>query len=176
MTTTGVLFFCVGLLMFFISIILFVFSTKNKNLKNEQYNTENERIEVEAILSDAKELLKQMDSYSSTTLNAIDEKVIEIKNMLNEFEDLKKDIENYKNAPVLKMSENKQYNIDKNDNTINDINSKDDKLIVEKSISNPLHKKIVQMYNNREKIDDISKQLNMGKNEVKLIINRYLDF
>lgn len=172
MSNIGVLFFCLGLLMFVVSIILFVFSAKNKAVKREKNNIENDRLEVDAILSDAKELLKQMDSYSSTTLATMDEKINEMKNMLDEFNNIKKEINDYRNTPNISISDNNQYNvnsIDKNDNNINNSFVK-----MEENIENPLHKKIIEMYSNKEKIEDISRQLNMGKNEVKLIINRYV--
>ena len=71
--------------MVFVSVLLFVFiGVKYKENNRRSGNIEDEKMELEAILSDARELLSQLDKYSSDILENIDKKVDEFKVLLKE--------------------------------------------------------------------------------------------
>jgi hypothetical protein len=160
-----VLFFCVGLIMLLFSIIFFIISIRYKKNQKTNFNVEEEKMEVQAILIDAKDLMRQIDDYSGTVIGKIDEKLSEMKRICQEFQECNINFKEVKK--IKKESESDDENIEVKDDKFNEIELK---------ISNSLHRKIIVMYNEGKKIEEISKILSMGKGEVMLIVKKYKNF
>jgi nitrogen fixation-related uncharacterized protein len=183
-------FFCIGILMFFLSLVFFLVSIKYRVNKGSNENFEEDREEAEAILADAKNLLIQLDEYSTNTIDNIDKRIEDMKAYFSKFEDYKLEFEKYKNEFDSYIN-SYQYNFEKvktqqklEANNVLNINPEavinaefmDDNLENkhERNIENHLHKKVIEFYESGMKQEDISKNLEIGRNEVKLIINRYI--
>lgn len=149
-----------------IAIIFIAIISIKKDINNSEkilYRSEEIIQKLEYLLKDAAEAVEELDAFGAYVVDLVEQKA---KEAIRNIDENKIYYEfNIKETNVVKQEENKYEEMSENISSENDEVVEDNKLRKES-----IYKKVMELYEQGIKMDDIANQLSLGKGEVKLAI------
>jgi len=149
-----------------IAIIFIAIISIKKDINNSEkilYRSEEIIQKLEYLLKDAAEAVEELDAFGAYVVDLVEQKA---KEAIRNIDENKIYYEfNIKETNVVKQEKNKYEEMSENISSENDEVVEDNKLRKES-----IYKKVMELYEQGIKMDDIANQLSLGKGEVKLAI------
>jgi len=151
----------IGIVLVIVSLILG--AKKTESIQSDNDSTTEKQNELIKVIDDADDAIEQLNSISKSIFEEQEQKYQELLYLYQIIDNKKQELLNIK-LPSTAFEDNLNKNI-KNDSKANDI-----KNIKLNFTSNPIHSKIVDLYNSGKSITQIAQQLNIGQGEVDLVL------
>ncbi len=151
----------IGIVLVIVSLILG--AKKTESIQSDNDSTTEKQNELIKVIEDADDAIEQLNSISKSIFEEQEQKYQELLYLYQIIDNKKQELLNIK-IPTTAFENSSNKNI-KDDSKADDI-----KNIKLNFPSNPIHNKIVSLYNSGKSITQIAQQLNIGQGEVDLVL------
>ncbi len=151
----------IGIVLVIISLILG--AKKTESIQSDNDSTTEKQNELIKVIDDADDAIEQLNSISKSIFEEQEQKYQELLYLYQIIDNKKQELLNIKLPST--VSENSLNKNIKYDSKADDV-----KNIKLSFPSNPIHNKIVSLYNSGKSVTQIAQQLNIGQGEVELVL------